>query len=72
MTCFVVEKHHITAEYCPFSLKPRIVRGESTIGPPLETVLELIRTLRESTSDLVDLDEKFNDEWTHKEKARFV
>ncbi|XP_003741585.2 histone H2A deubiquitinase MYSM1 [Galendromus occidentalis] len=68
MTCFVVEKHHITAEYCPFSLKPRIVRGEASVGPPLETVLELIRNLRESTGDLVELDERFNDEWTYKEK----
>ncbi|OQR73790.1 hypothetical protein BIW11_09517 [Tropilaelaps mercedesae] len=70
MTCFVVEKHDRTAEYCPFALKPGVVRGDlDALGPSLEVVLETIRDLRNNVQgERVALMEKFNNEWTNLDK----
>ncbi|XP_022659829.1 histone H2A deubiquitinase MYSM1-like isoform X2 [Varroa destructor] len=70
MTCFVVEKHRQTAEYCPFSLKPKVIRGDDGgLGPSLEAVFEMIRDLRgNAQGELVPFQESFNSEWTNLDK----
>lgn len=71
MTCFVVEKHRQTAEYCPFSLKPKVIRGDDGgLGPSLESVFEMIRDLRgNAQGELVPFQESFNSEWTNLDKV---